>query len=514
MERFLKRYEDRIIGSITGFDRLLFRGTLRSMCYVDGMRKFLWHHRILYKDFADWAQAISNRLKEHAEQLAKRAGRPFRYVASSKTPKEKIAQTIMEEDGIAEGLVCVLSCVESCETISVHRNRQSKKLELTNQYRKCLFLYFYYADRDFGLMHVRLQTWVPMGIQVWVNGREYLARQMERRGIGYEKHDNCFTRIDDVKRAQELVERLHERKWEKVLNLWARRVNPWLNPRAGLEMQGYYWTMRQTELATDVMFRDAAALQKIYPALIRYAMEEMSSEDCMRYLGRRTNVRFNGEVTTDLRRGPDGVRVKHRVEENSIKMYDKAGSVLRIETTINNPQRFRVHREVTRKGEVIMVWLPMRKGIADLRRRVEVSRAANGRYLEALAVVGETTPSHRILDPVSRRVIHKGVPYRALHPISPQDSQFLAVIARGELQVQGVRNRDLRQHLCSNAEQRDPVARQKAANRITRSLRLLRAHGLIYKVPKTHYYRLTKSGRLVSSTAVKFRHTDIALLAA
>jgi len=91
--------------------------------------------------------------------------------------------------------------------------------------------------------------------------------------------------------------------------------------------------------------------------------------------------------------------VKHRVEENSIKMYDKQGSVLRVETTLHQPQRFRVYRRVTREGRKVRGWYPLRKGIVDLRRRVELSRAANARYLEALAVVGDSRPSHRILDP-------------------------------------------------------------------------------------------------------------------
>src|SRR5262249_54303094 len=162
---------------------------------------------------------------------------------------------------------------------------------------------------------------------------------------------------------------------------------------------------------------------------------------------RRTNSRFSGEAMGSLIHRTEGVRIKHLVEENSIKMYNKKGSVLRVETTINNPHRFKVRRRVNRDGEDIKAWLPMRKGIVDLSRRVEIARGANERYLEALAVVGEPTPSHKLFDSVSQRKEKKGRFYRALRPVSPEDSRIFRVILRGEFLLQGFRNRDLRQAL-------------------------------------------------------------------
>jgi hypothetical protein len=204
--------------------------------------------------------------------------------------------------------------------------------------------------------------------------------------------------------------------------------------------------------------------------------------------------------------------VKHWGEENSIKMYDKQGSILRVETTLNNPRQFRVRRCATRQGRRVMGWLPLRKGIADIRRRVELSRAANGRYLQALAGVGESKPSHRILDPVSQRVQTAQRSFRALRPISPQESQVFAALLRGEFHLQGVRNQDLRHYLYPDGGT-DPHRRRALAAHITRLLLLLRAHGLIYRVAKTYYYRLTEKGHEVMNTALKFRQMNVALLA-
>ena len=259
------------------------------------------------------------------------------------------------------------------------------------------------------------------------------------------------------------------------------------------------------EYATDVMFRSAGSLAELYPLLLRHAMFQFGSEEVMRFLQRRTDKRFAGEVSSDLQRRVEGIRVKHRVEENSIKMYDKQGSVLRIETTINNPRRFRVRRRGLCQGKLVMKWLPLRKGIADIRRRAELSRAANARYLTALSVVGLATPSYRLLDRVSQRVKTKRQ-YRALRPISPDDASLFQVILHGEYSLQGFRNRDLR-HALSH----DP---KNSSARISRLLALLRAHRLIFKVCKTNYYRITRKGHQVMATALKFRQPDVVLLAA
>lgn len=112
MERFLKRHQGRIKGIISGFDRILFKGTFRSISYSSGLEKWLASRRVLQKDFAVFAQSLSSKIIEHAKKFSEKQGRPFRYVASSSASKEDMARQILEEDPVAEGLICVLSCVE------------------------------------------------------------------------------------------------------------------------------------------------------------------------------------------------------------------------------------------------------------------------------------------------------------------------------------------------------------------------------------------------------------------
>jgi hypothetical protein len=510
VQLFIDRNAGRISGVLSGFDRLLFRGTLRALSYVAGLDKYLNVNGVAYTQFGSFAQRISDKIKAHAADYAAKLNRPFRYVTSSAASKERLARDIMKRDRIEQGLVCVVSCVEPCQTYELRKNRNTKRLELVAARRKCLFLYFYFVDREFGLMHVRLQTWLPMTIQVCLNGREYLARRMDKAGIGYKKEGNCFTQIDDLRKAQQMMNALEQRNWTRFLSALARRFNPWLKHDSELKLPTYYWTIRESEYATDVMFSDPAALNALYPGLVNHAMQHFSCRDVMRFMGRRFHRGFNGEVTSDIKHRMEGVRIKHWVDENSIKMYDKQGSVLRIETTINNPKRFNVRRKATRHGELVTAWFPMRKSVADISRRVDICRAANERYLEALAVVGEPSAVHMLLDPVSRRIVSRGRPYRALRPIEPGEANGLSVLLDAKFLLQGFRNKDIRQELFPRAG-RNAEDRRRASGRVTRWLRLLRAHGLIRKVSRTLYYRVTKRGHEVMSTAQKLR--EMAVLA-
>jgi hypothetical protein len=183
MKRFLERHRDRITGTLSGFDRMLFRGTLRSITYVKGLEIFLYSQHVRMKDFSQYVVSLSERLVEHAKQLASKAGRPYVYLPSSKDSKEELALQIAERDSIKQGLIVVFACVEPCQSFDLRKDRATKHLKLVAKERKCQHLYFYYLDREFGLMHVRLQSWLPFSIQVCVNGREWLARQMDRAGI-------------------------------------------------------------------------------------------------------------------------------------------------------------------------------------------------------------------------------------------------------------------------------------------------------------------------------------------
>ena len=513
MEEFIQRHQGRITGVLEGFDRILFRGTLRSISYARGMDKFLGARGVLLKDFQAFAQGCTDRLAKHAQGLAQAAGRPYRYLPSAGVRKERIALEIARQHGITQGLICVLACVEPCASFELRRDRRARKLALVPAQRKCRFFYFYYLDEDFGLMHVRLQSWLPLDVQVCLNGRAYLARQLDRAGIGYDQADNCFLRIDGLERAQALLDELTSLNWASRLARWVRPLVEALLGQGGplADVHPYYWTIRQSEYATDVMFRDAAGLAEVYPRLCRHAVEGLHSPDVLRFLGQR--LARDREVSTDLRRRIEGVRVKHRVGGNSIKMYDKQGSVLRIETTINDPHMFRCLRQAQDDPGSPLAWRKMRKGVADTARRVQVSRDANHRYLETLAVVGDATATHRVLDPISKPVAKAGRSSRGLRPVDPEDATLFAAVLRGEHLLHGFTNAQIQAALLAGPP-RDPTQRSRRSSWVGHRLRLLRRHGLIHKIGRQRLYRITPKGHQVMSLALALRRSDAGQLKA
>lgn len=148
-----------------------------------------------------------------------------------------------------------------------------------------------------------------------------------------------------------------------------------------------------------MLFKNPVDLHRRYDAWLRYALADVSSADVLHFLGRKVTAAGNvhgqyaDEVLSDLGQHVDGVRIKHRAGENSIRMYDKAqGRVLRVETTVNDPSDFKVFRTKENEPEGDKDWRVLHAGVADAHRRVEVSQAANEQYLEKLGR-GQSCPT-------------------------------------------------------------------------------------------------------------------------
>jgi hypothetical protein len=503
---FIERHQKDVMGILHSFDRLRLQGSLRYLYCRDVFEEYLSKAKVLCKDFKKFATGLTAEVCQAAEQLAQTLGRPFTYLASSALSKEEEAQKIVLRDRVKEGLVAVFRCVEPCRTYKMRGNYQTKMLEPSLEWGKCLHLYFYVQHPRFGLLHLRLQTWFPFLIHICLNGHEWLARQMDQQGLRYRKADNRFTWLEDFAAAQRLADAQLRTDWVALCEELQRRYHP-LHQKITQPLHGlsYYWTAPQTEFASDVLFHDQRVLERLLPRLILHGMLNLGCEQVMRFLGKRLNGRFDGEVVSDLRRGPEGVRLKHWVNQNSIKLYNCL-NVLRPETTIHDAKDLTVYRTPESRPDAPMAWYPLRRGVADLYRRAEISRAANERYLTALAAASLTTPlaeeAAKLCQPVRRDQRR----YRGLNPFEAVDAQLLTAVNRGEWALKGFRNRDIRVLLFGHSK--DKSRKRSQAAKVSRRLALLHSHGLIAKVSRTYRWQVTAKGRRVLTALLAARQAD------
>jgi hypothetical protein len=498
-----------VTGVLSGFDRLVFHGILQRLIRKLGMYYFLNDSGIQLIDFKDYAVTQTERIKQAAVDEANRFNRPVQYLPSARQSKEELARKILEADPVDQGLICLFTTVEPCTTFSYVRSKNQHERGLKPTTSKCLHLYKYFIDPVFGFMSARLQTWFPFHIQICMNGREWLARQLLSQGYDkFQRARNCFPWIKDFGLAQQLMDEQLNTHWPTALTKIARLMNPLHEEIFRDSPTEYYWSAFQTEWATDVAFQSASALADIFAPMVRFAMLHFKSPDVMRFLADKAPGNFTGQIVTSFKHRAEGVRVKHWLRGNSIKMYDKAGSVLRIETTIGETEDFKVFRPKTDGPPDQFQWLPLRKGVADLHRRAQVSNRSNTVYLDALSTSEDTTPCSKIFDAVARPAVDaRGRRVRPLRLSDPHELRLLDAVSRGEFSVSGFRNRDIRQRLYGKDTSPDETRRLSA--KTGRLLRILRQHGVLLKIPNTTRYRLSAHGQLLTAALFATRNADI-----
>jgi hypothetical protein len=515
---FVTQHGAEVIGVLSGFDRLRLMATLRPLYQPSLMGRYLIRAGVLLKDFAAFAAGWTERVRSAAQQLANQSGRPLTYLQGSAQRKELLARDQARRDGLSVGLIGIWSVIEPCLTYFVRRDRTQKKLVLRLEPGKCLHYYFYFLHEQLGLLHLRLQTWFPFAMHLCLNGRHWLARQLDQAGIGHVQRENCFTWIEDPVRAQGLARAQLQSSWPALLQPLIEQCHPHARELCQPLALSYYWSVSESEYATDVMFQSPAALARLYPALVHQGIQHFGSTDVLRFLGHkvqangRVHGNHQGEILSSLKHRPEGLRLKHQANGNSVKLYDKQGSVLRVETTLTRPHQFRVYRASERDPEQKKRWQVLRKSVGDLHRRAQICEAINGRYLEALASVRAGQSAGQVARAVCRPIRKNGRRYRALNPWSAPDAALLEVIARGEWMVSGFRNRDIRGALYPGGAEVPELRRQ--SGRVTRALARLRAHGIIKKIGGSYRYQLTASGRQIVTALLAARQADVEKLMA
>jgi hypothetical protein len=510
LSRFITKFTSPIVALLSCFDRVIFKGHL-ALSAPRELEYFV--DRVLNARRSDlmktMAPQYSDRLIQHAQGWARKAGRTYEY-RTGQFRKDEWAQGLIRDQGISEGLVGVLCTQETCPSFALIPGPDRPQFVGRNRQQRVL--YSYLLDPQFGLIHVRLQTWLPFTVQVYVNGHEWLAQQMVQKQSGFVQQHNAFTRLDDPAQAQCLADRFARLNWPKILDRWARQVNPLSHEL----LPGYpvHWVVDQAEYATDLLFQSRAALSGLDRALLDYAVRTFTPKDILGFLGRKWDRRFDGEVHTgyeDERRF--GTRIKHRMKTNWLKMYDKFGTTLRVETVINSAKEFWGYRtQHHRDGTPSVGYDPMTKGVASSVDYQEQALACDRRSLDALAVVDDPTPAYQDLRQRTEPEVVDGRCSAGFNPARRDDVRLFTAALDGDHIARGSRNADIRAPLFGDPK---PLSRQRRASAaVGRLLNRLQVRHLVAKIPRTRRWRVTERGRHLLGMAVQLYRVSWPELAA
>jgi hypothetical protein len=494
MELFTERHAAKISGELSCLDRVVISGTIPGICYAEGMSRYLRIKGIRLFDYTRWAEPLRDQIRQNAQRVAEEAGLSIVPLRSSKISKESLVEEILKKRGAHEGLVCIFSVMELCPTYKPWYDKPSGRTFLKPDTAKCVHYYFYFIDKDLGLGYLRVPSWAPFRLQFYFNGHGALEAALRKRQIEARMLDNAFVDVADWLVAQRLTEQLKPERLHRRLDRYARQFCP---PIALFE-SGYHWSLMQVEYATDIVFRCQQELAPIYEALVRTAVHAVKAEQVAMFLGRKLNGLYCDELGNDFKTRIRGTRIKHYMGKVAIKMYDKYGLILRIETTANDVSFFKHHRRVEhRNGSWEMKTAALKKSIYSLPALIELMRASNRRYLEFISTLDDPSCALKDVEKIALPVREGDRSLRGFNLFAGEDLDVFQTLVRGEFNISGFKNKHLAQRL------------QKAGRQVSPLLKRLRAHGLIKKISHCYKYYLTALGRRVAATALRLREMTI-----
>ena len=496
MELLSEKYKNKVSGTIGCFDRVIVMGTLPGLCYPQGMTCHLNHHQIRIFDYAKFAQTYRDIIRENAESLAKSIGfKKIHYIRNHNTKTGDIVKAhlakLKKKGQAVEGLFYIISCKELNSYYKPKYNEKRGECYLERDWAPSLHYYFYFFDKQLGLCHVRVPTWLPCRLQVYFNGHNWLANKLDKAGIEYLMGDNAFVDIADFEKAQQISDSFDVKVLHRLLDNFADTFCPIIKS-FGVK---YHWSVMQVEYSTDIVFRKQKDLKEIYDHLIATAVHTVKPDKIATFLGRKMHGRFKGEMGNryDIRK--EGIRVKHTMGEVWIKMYDKFQQVLRIEITTTDISFFRHYRKVKHKdGSTSKKFTSMKKNIYSLRPFIKIAKFANRRYHEFISTIEERRVGTKRVRKVTQRIENNNRGYKGFNFFDENDMKIIHILTRGEFNISGFRNKDIRKFLP-----------QKSSGQISRILKRLKLHGIIKKATQSYKYYLTRTGKEVIITAMKLK---------
>lgn len=396
--------------------------------------------------------------------------------------KDDVAKKHLEKFEEEEGILFVGKAQEKARVYRTESRRHPetgvhypwvvKSTAMVNQY------YFYCVDRDFGPFFLKFCSYFPYTAKLYINGHEYVKRQLNKEGIRYEALDNGLRWCEDEKRAKQISESLTDEKIEQLLAKWLDRLP---HPFSAEDQEAgyrYQLSILQAEFSlTQVMDRPVSG-RILFEEIIHENLDIGSQGQVQLVFNRRITKRTKGRFRTRVI--TEGVTPSLHVDykRSRIKQYYKEGRALRTETTINNTRDFGIGKRLRN--------LPLLR---------EVGFEANRRLLEVERISQDCLIGEEVLQELQTPGETNGQRRSAMRFGDNAVQRLLAAVVLMSLQPKGFRQREMKEQLAQLVGEA-PI--QITRGQMSYQLRRLRLHGLIKRKPRTHLYEVTDFGLRVA----------------
>jgi len=479
LKSILEKLESHINFSYSCFDRIVLRGYLPNL-WVEGSVILLLRNLGFKKHSNGVLKILTDQLNTHIKKTAEKRNIEIHWWGTKEKEKynskvdfvKDVYHKDVNKKCKTDKVICIIKSLEKSRTFANKEIKTKAGKLFTKMYSCFKFVshyYIYIHDKELGLCYLKISSYIPFVSEFYFNGHNYLKQQFDIYEIDYQMKENSFVKVSDTQLLKSLVESFKP-------SIALERIKYWMdiffrfdkgNRSTRSKLLTHNWFTFQTEISSNIIFKSAKFANSFFQRVLQ-------KHHTIGYPDRLTEIfglskPVNNSKSTQNKYAVQAC-IKHWLEKNSIKCYNKSGCLLRVETTINNPE---------------LPGLKLKKPAINLMAYYWYGLKCNSRYFKTLADIDLSSLSKKLFEKYQDPLITEEGK-RIAAPDLRKESQvelFQILLSETYLAV-GFRNKDLRAKLSGNPK----------TAKIAYELRKLRERGAIKKIKNSHYYQLTEEG--------------------
>lgn len=492
MDRLSELFGERVQFRYTCLDRIVLHGYLTGL-QRPGQRVHFFHDVVGVACIEPKVlQGRPAAYREWVDRYTMGQGIPV-LAAPKGVRKEELVRPYYGKLGPHEGIACVLTSLETTRTFISYAPQRTPRSGDENDRRietgrkRFLHLYWYVWDPVMGPMSLRVSTYLPFTITAYLNGHHFVSERLRQAGVALYQQDNAILRVADPVALQAAADALTPAVLQERCDYGAAKVAPSFSPaeRAAMELR-YRYSLAQIELATDVVFAAPSPLRALFRRAVELGLLMGGADRTTHLFGRQITARYGGKLQTVLDRRNEGHPILRAYYQTSfVKQYEKAETLLRTETCINDPYHLDVGRRLENLPKLVTRMAETNQRFLDTQAELlacTVDQGELARLAQPIQVGQRRVPGLRLQDDRVLRLLDV-----LLHPGS-----FVA-----DWTSRDVLARLLARHRLSEADYR--------LTQLRYDLGKLRAHGFVERIGRSRRYRLTARGLKLGVLLVKLR---------